>query len=143
MAASKYARTAGQSATREFTGVEAAVRSMRRAVERAQEYRTEIEQLRAQVERQHAWLYDATTPDDSVWSQRKEIHDDRWQTLEQTIGNLTGWVAIHLAEAGRYTAEQRQATKRWVAELYESERWIEEERLQEVRQYTNDEEPPF
>ena len=117
---------------------------MRRAVERAQEYRTEIEQLRAQVERQRVWLDDATTPDDSLWSQRKEIHDDRWQTLEQTIGNLIGWVAIHLGEAGRMSAAERQACGSYVAQLYAVERWIEEERLSECKQYVNGEdEIPF
>ncbi len=116
---------------------------MRRAVSKAREYQDRIEQLRAQVARQAAWLDDPANPMDDLWAQRKGIHDDRWQTLEQTIGNLTGWVAIHLAEAGRYGAEERTATKQWVHQLYEVERWIEDERLADCRQYPNDEEPPF
>ncbi len=117
---------------------------MRRAVDRAREYRDEIERLRAQVEKQHAWLYDPTTPDDDLWDQRKEIYDDRWQTLEQTIGNLTGWVAIHLAEAGRYDGMERQACDAWVRELYDLERWIEAEKLDQCVQYPNgDDEIPF
>lgn len=141
---SKYARAAGQSATREYTGAEHARKSMRRAVEKANEYRAEIERLRAQVERQRVWLDDPANPTDTLWWQRKDIHDDRWQSLEQTIGNLTGWVAIHLAEAGRYTAEQRQAASQWVRMLYEVERWIEAERLDQCVQYPNwDDDIPF
>lgn len=116
---------------------------MRRAVDRAEEYRDEIERLRPLVERQHAWLFDPATPDDDVWSQRKEIHDDRWQALEQTIGNLTGWVAIHLAEAGRYGAEERNATKQWVARLYAIEEWMREEKLDRCVQYPNRDPCPF
>lgn len=143
VAQSKYARKAGQSASREFTGPEQAIRSMQRAVTKAEEYRSEIERLRPQVLRQRAWLDDPSNPTDDLWWQRKDIHDDRWQQLEQTIGNLTGWVAIHLAEAGRYAAQERQAAKQWVDKLYQVERWIETERLHECVQYPNGDEVPF
>ena len=143
VAASKYARKAGQPSHREFTGPEQAVRSMRRAIDKVGEYREEIVQLRAQVERQRVWLDDITNPTDDLWDQRRGIHDDRWQQLEQTIGNLTGWVAIHLAEAGRYTAQERQAAESWVRQLYEVEQWIISERLHECRQYPNDDPCPF
>lgn len=142
-ALSPYARKAGQSASREFTGPEQAVKSMRRAVDKAEEYKRDIEQLRGQVGRQAAWLDDIANPTDDLWWQRKDIHDDRWQQLEQTIGNLTGWVAIHLAEAGRYAAQERQAAKQWVDKLYQVERWIETERLHECVQYPNGDEVPF
>lgn len=140
---SPYARKAGQSASREFTGAESAVRSMRRAVDKAEEYKRDIEQLRGQVGRQAAWLGDLANPTDDLWWQRKDIHDDRWQQLEQTIGNLTGWVAIHLAEAGRMSAAERSACEQWVRQLYQVERWIETERLHECVQYPNGDEVPF
>lgn len=141
---SKYARRAGQSATRDATPVEEAVRSMRRAVEKAGEYRREIEELRAQVERQRVWLDSPDTPADELWDQRFGIHCDRWQTLEQTIGNLTGWVAIHLADAGRFNGAERQAADTWVRQLYQVEEWIREEGLERCVQYPNgDEEIPF
>ena len=143
VAPSKYARKAGQSSHREFTGPEQAVKSMRRAIDKANEYRQEIEELRPKLERQRVWLEDVSNPTDALWDQRKEIHDDRWQALEQTIGNLTGWVAIHLAEAGRYGAEERRAADRWVRELYEIEQWIISERLHECRQYPNEDPCPF
>lgn len=116
---------------------------MRRAVERADEYRSEIVRLREQVTRQAAWLDSPDSPDDAQWDQRFEIHCDRWQSLEQTIGNLTGWVAIHLAEAGRMSAEERKAAHTWVEQLYGVERWMEQEDIASVRQYVNDDEIPF
>jgi hypothetical protein len=143
VAASKYARKAGQSNSRELTGPEQAVRSMRRAVEKAEEYKRDIEELCAQVQRQATWLYSADAPDDHVWDQRKDIHDDRWQQLEQTIGNLTGWVAIHLAEAGRFDARERQACAQFVAKLYEFEQWILAEDLASCVQYPNGDPCPF
>lgn len=116
---------------------------MRCAVERAEEYRAEIEQLREQIDKQRRWLDDPNVPADSLWDQRFEIHSDRWQSLEQTIGNLTGWVAIHLAEAGRYGAEERKATNSYVSQLYAVERWIETEELASCVQYPNGDPCPF
>ena len=140
---SPYARKAGRPNSREFSGPEQAVRSMRRAVEKAGEYRAEIEQLRGQVARQRIWLDDITNPTDALWDQRFEIHCDRWQTLEQTIGNLTGWVAIHLAEAGRFDARERQACAQFVDKLYACEQWILAEGLHKCVQYPNGEPCPF
>lgn len=116
---------------------------MRRGVEKAEEYRREIERLRAQVERQRIWIDDISNPMDALWDQRKDIHDDRWQSLEQTIGNLTGWVAIHLAEAGRYGAEERKAAGSWVRQLYEIEEWMRIEDLEHCIQYPNEDPVPF
>lgn len=117
---------------------------MQRGLTKAREYRDEIERLRSQVDRQKQWLDDPSNPTDDLWWQRKEIHDERWQMLEQDIGNLAGWLAIHLAEAGRYDGDQRQATKHLVDELYRIEQWMEDERLHECTQYPNGDDPiPF
>lgn len=116
---------------------------MRRGVDKAEEYREEIIRLRGQVARQAAWLDDPANLPDDLWWQRKDIHDDRWQMLEQTIGNLTGWVAIHLAEAGRYGTAERNAAKQWVDRLYQVEQWIADEGLAGCVQYPNGDPCPF
>jgi hypothetical protein len=116
---------------------------MRRAVGKCNEYKTEIVRLRAQVEEQRRWLDSPDVADDALWDQRQEIHHVRWQMLEQDIGNLTGWVSIHLAEAGRYNGLERKAAQQWVRELYRIEEWIREEDLVNCVQYPNGDPIPF
>lgn len=143
VAASKYARTSGQPSYRDFTGTEQAIRSMRKGVEKAKEYQAEIIRLREQIEKQRRWLDDPAVPADDLWDQRKEIHDARWQMLEQDIGNLVGWVAVHLAQAERMDQRAREACASLVQQLYEIERWIEDEDLEHCTQYPNGDPIPF
>lgn len=116
---------------------------MRKGVEKAKEYQAEIVRLREQIEKQRRWLDDPTVPADDLWDQRKEIHDARWQMLEQDIGNLVGWVAVHLAQAERMDQREREACASLVQQLYEIERWIEDEDLEHCTQYPNGDPIPF
>lgn len=136
--------TAGQSNQRPLTDAERSVRSLRRGADRAEAMVAEIKRLRKQVIEQSAWLDDPANPTDDLWWQRKTIWDDRWIALEQDIGNLVGWVAIHLAEAERVPAGPIRDRVRSDAErLLAVERWIDAAGACELRQHPNDTEPPF
>lgn len=134
----------GQPNHRPKTEAERATGSLKRGADRADALVAEIKRLRGQVIAQQQWLDDPGNPTDDVWWQRKAIWDDRWQQLEQAIGNLVGWVAIHLAEAGRVADEHiRQRVRSDVDRLVAVERWLADSGACELRQHPNEEEPPF
>lgn len=141
---SRYAIQAGAPTVRPLTEAEHALTSLKRGADRAEEMRAAIVRLYAQVQQQEAWLNDPATPDDALWDQRRSIADARWQELEQTIGNLSGWVAIHLAEAERVPAgPQRDRIRGYVERIYAVEGWLESG-VRGWVQYPNGDDPiPF
>lgn len=141
---SVYRRVAGQSNQRPLTEAERAVKSLRQGADRAEAMVAEIKRLRKQVTEQAAWLDDPVNPTDDLWFQRQDIWNDRWTALYQDIGNLVGWVAIHLAEAERVPAGPiRDRVRHDVERLVAVERWIDAAGACDLRQHPNQEDPPF
>lgn len=144
MGPSKYAIDPAKKPTREFTDAERTYASLKRGADRAETMQLELKRLRRQTSDQQAWLDDPATPTDDTWFQRKEIWDDRWTEFEQTVGNLVGWVAIHLAEAERIPpGPERDRITGFVQRLYAIEQWLEQSGARTLRQYPNQEDPPF
>lgn len=141
---SRYVRAVGAAKTRPQTDAERSVSSLRRGAGRAEEMQRDLKALRGQIVAQQRWLDDPANATDDLWFQRKEIWNDRWTMLLQGIGNLVGWVAIHLAEAERVPPGPiRDRVRRDTERLLAVEQWIEQSGACELRQYPNDEEPPF
>lgn len=141
---SRYAIDTSVKPTRDLTEAERAYSSLKRGADRAEELQVELKRLRRQTVQQQQWLDDPANPPDDTWFQRKVIWDDNWTAFEQTVGNLVGWVAIHLAEASRVPeGDGRDRIRGFVERLYAIEGWLEQSGARELRQHPNQEEVPF